>query len=404
MIFVVLGILFYTYYVFVVRVCIPMIQLQFKALGTKSQGIIYITIFHILFVMFIWNYSVVVMTGPGYAKDYVHKSEPPMEDAELVEYFGQNLAEPQTFQDNNAQPESFSLESSHVQSQQQQQQDDLEDAVNETTGVLGPVVASVVDQITFPPQQARIQSANLNQTTIPLSPSQSQPSHSTLVANDVSEPTGFKPKIERSPIQKSVLTENYRYDYREGFLRPYRSHRCRHSGAVVLRLDHFCPYVGGSIGAKNHKYFINFVTWSTIFTGFVLISLLIISITHSSRIDGQIIAIIALSGFFTIFTFPLLVAHIRFALLNLTTIEDISNTRMRSRERAALNQLYGWNNFRVKKLTKQYWNQEWGRIGKEGNLWWLGSRKANWTMLMGENKLAWFRESRYHFVVFLIII
>lgn len=37
------------------------------------------------------------------------------------------------------------------------------------------------------------------------------------------------------------------------------------------------------------------------------------------------------------------------------------------------------------------WNKQWGRIGKEGNLWWLGSNRANWEMVMGKAKLGWFR-------------
>lgn len=46
--------------------------------------------------------------------------------------------------------------------------------------------------------------------------------------------------LERFPAQNEILTDVYRYDYTEGFLRPYRSHRCRHCAAVVLNLDHHC--------------------------------------------------------------------------------------------------------------------------------------------------------------------
>lgn len=40
--------------------------------------------------------------------------------------------------------------------------------------------------------------------------------------------------VERVPNSAPVLTEQYRYDPREGIVRPYRSHRCRHCAAVVL--------------------------------------------------------------------------------------------------------------------------------------------------------------------------
>mgnify|MGYP000315371440 CR=1 FL=1 len=40
------------------------------------------------------------------------------------------------------------------------------------------------------------------------------------------------------------------------------------------------------------------------------------------------------------------------------------------------------------------WDKQWGRLGTEGNLWWLGSKRANWEMVMGKAKLGWVRESR----------
>lgn len=60
--------------------------------------------------------------------------------------------------------------------------------------------------------------------------------------------------VDRIPSQIPTLTEEYRYDAREGILRPYRSHRCRHCGTVVLNMDHHCPWVGQCVGARNRKY------------------------------------------------------------------------------------------------------------------------------------------------------
>lgn len=51
-------------------------------------------------------------------------------------------------------------------------------------------------------------------------------------------PNPPRPKVERVPPRVPILTDEYRYDYRVGFLRPYRSHRCRHCAAVVLKQDH----------------------------------------------------------------------------------------------------------------------------------------------------------------------
>lgn len=46
----------------------------------------------------------------------------------------------------------------------------------------------------------------------------------------------------------------------------------------------------------------------------------------------------------------------------------------------------------AKRETRKAWDLKWGRLGREGNLWWLGSKRANWEMVMGQHKLGWFRE------------
>lgn len=48
------------------------------------------------------------------------------------------------------------------------------------------------------------------------------------------EPAGPKLLVDRIPPQVPVLTGDYRYNVNEGILRPYRSHKCRHCDAVVL--------------------------------------------------------------------------------------------------------------------------------------------------------------------------
>lgn len=65
---------------------------------------------------------------------------------------------------------------------------------------------------------------------------------------------GHDDRPQRIPDQVAVLSEYYRYDRREGFMRPYRSHRCRHCAAVILNYDHHCPYIGHCVGARNRKY------------------------------------------------------------------------------------------------------------------------------------------------------
>jgi palmitoyltransferase len=132
-------------------------------------------------------------------------------------------------------------------------------------------------------------------------------------------------------------------------------------------------------------------------------------------IDPQHIVVIALSGLFTLFTVALVLSQIHLILLNMTTVEHLGMQRMRDRERSVLDQmirlpcscsgepdvspvaapLAGRSPVRVlisrRRILKQ-WDVEWGRIDTEGNLWWLGSRRANWESTMGTSKLGWLRE------------
>ena len=99
----------------------------------------------------------------------------------------------------------------------------------------------------------------------------------------------------------------------------------------------------------------NFLQWSSAYLFFVFLTLLIaqtlpLGTFPATRpypgVDGQQIAIIALSFFFLFFTGSLLIQHTGLILRNMTTIEQIGLARMRQRERAALASEYGFFGFR----------------------------------------------------------
>ncbi|GAA5958926.1 hypothetical protein JCM8115_000692 [Rhodotorula mucilaginosa] len=508
---IVVGVFGYSYYVYVVRLCVPMIRMQDNRLGGRAQGLVYLVIYHLLFVMFVWTYLVAVATPPGFARDYVPETDPPQAEEEYITVAGQAFEDQlQPIRPSKLAPadlykstsngghrstlrrSSSSLRSASLSTPEEEDEEatagteqtvemrqtgngrvvvplaaartNEEDAIAETAptvGVLGPTLGTVLastnaavpspseqeEGLQMPEEDRSPRCRSTGSTTLAPSdeaaaaaptpvtrpdaahvperlPGSTSPSSDSHIA-DVPPPPRRSaspaarsrqsyldfpdpppelepPKplaVERIPRSLPILTEQYRYDPRERIVRPYRSHRCKHCAKVVLKMDHHCPWVGSCVGAQNYKYFYNFLQWSSAYLFFVFLTLLIaqtlpLGTFPATRpypgVDGQQIAIIALSFFFLFFTGSLLVQHTGLILRNMTTIEQIGLARMRQRERAALASEYGFFGYRAKKATRREWDKRWGRPDREGNIWWLGSSRANWEMVFGKAKLGWF--------------
>ncbi len=85
-------------------------------------------------------------------------------------------------------------------------------------------------------------------------------------------------------------------------------------------------------------------------------------------------------------------AHFMLITSNMTTVEQMGAQRMRSREQRVLSRLHKWWEFRARRETREQWDGEWGRIGKEGHMWWLGGARQNWEAVMGDRVWMWFCE------------
>jgi len=113
---------------------------------------------------------------------------------------------------------------------------------------------------------------------------------------------------------------------------------------------------------------------------------------HGSHtdVDPHLIVIMALCALFGIFSVLLLASHVRLIIVNLTTVESLAQHRMREHERALLREAFPWYKMRERHAVKARWDEEWGQIDTEGNIWWLGSARANWQNRMGRRILGWF--------------
>ncbi|TIA87610.1 hypothetical protein E3P81_03876 [Wallemia ichthyophaga] len=183
--------------------------------------------------------------------------------------------------------------------------------------------------------------------------------------------------------------------------RPPRAHHDRHANRCVWEFDHYCPWIGQSVGGHNHKHFVTFLFWCVVVLSFTAIALgvsypSLISDEHgdglwSGRGRGPIIGAIAVSSFFAFFVGGLLFNHIWLACDSLTTFEDMFEVRtIRARDASILSKHYDPWQLQAKKACKDHWYYVWGNPRTEGNLWWLESPYRNWCFRMGANPLAWF--------------
>jgi len=197
----------------------------------------------------------------------------------------------------------------------------------------------------------------------------------------------------RQPPRHPILAEEYRYCHREGFVKPARAHHCRVCCTCVLNYDHHCPWIGQCVGARNRKFFMNFCLWGSLYCGWIAFSLIAVEARAKfdmANIDPAKIVVIALTAFFCMFTAGLFVTHGYLITLNMTTVEEYGIKSMKERESNTLSSMFPWHDCRAKNRTRRAWDEEWGALQTEGNIWWLGSRRTNWEQVMGKNPWGWF--------------
>ena len=109
--------------------------------------------------------------------------------------------------------------------------------------------------------------------------------------------------------------------------KPDRAHHCREVDRCVLKMDHFCPWVGGVISETSFKFFLQFTTWTAVFCLFTLITVAILlaeTERNTGYVDVHWIITDALAGLFFIFSLGMTGSSFQFALVNTTTIENLS--------------------------------------------------------------------------------
>lgn len=155
---------------------------------------------------------------------------------------------------------------------------------------------------------------------------------------------------EREPIEVRQLMATERLDYnveefwkRDVFIcnpdgrppycstchnwKPDRTHHCSELDRCVLKFDHFCPWVGGVIGERSFKFFVQFTFYAALYTLEVLVVTAYYFAErrrHSGFSNGSWIATMALAGLFFLFSGGMCLSSAQFVLINSTTVENLS--------------------------------------------------------------------------------
>ena len=75
---------------------------------------------------------------------------------------------------------------------------------------------------------------------------------------------------DRGDLNKKA--DNLRFCSREKKWKPQRTHYCSAIGRNVLKMDHYCPWLANCVGFFNHKYFLLFILYATVASGWATVA------------------------------------------------------------------------------------------------------------------------------------
>ncbi|KDN52774.1 hypothetical protein K437DRAFT_147875 [Tilletiaria anomala UBC 951] len=404
----------WAYIVYVWRLCAPMLQHRKVALNSQGAGVLLLVIFNILFLMAIWSYIRVVLSQPGFARDCVQPSDPPapydgprattaIQEAPQSSGPQEPLSESIPIEHSALapQPAPQSAHGARIAVANESEKDEeraTESALAATIDSTGVAVVSAdkeAPQVKYEVQNFGQNPTSTQAATVQSSIAASQPQQTTVLNNQNPAPQ-LLPEPVRIPPDIPPLHPSQRYCHQCRIIKPLRTHHCRKCGTCVLRMDHHCTWVAGCVGARNHKFFHNFLVWTTLLEVYILITLAYHFAQGMQRrdtwpIDGYMISLFPLIGWFVIFTGTLLGLHTYLFLTNQTTIEQLDKQRRDSREAIMLSMYFSpkgeggaelarrkgarkaslWK-FKEKQKIKRKWDEAWGTPSTQGNMWWLG--------------------------------
>ncbi|KAH8594061.1 DHHC palmitoyltransferase-domain-containing protein [Bisporella sp. PMI_857] len=108
--------------------------------------------------------------------------------------------------------------------------------------------------------------------------------------------------------------------------KPDRAHHCSSSNRCILRMDHFCPWVGGPLGETNYKFFLQVLGYGAIYC-IQMVTVMAIylrkqKVTQGESVNPQFAVVLGLAGFFGFFSGGLFAVSFYGTMRNMTQVEE----------------------------------------------------------------------------------
>jgi palmitoyltransferase ZDHHC2/15/20 len=162
--------------------------------------------------------------------------------------------------------------------------------------------------------------------------------------------------------------------------KPDRTHHCRACKKCILKMDHHCPWFATCVGFKNHKFFVQFLIYATLFcwSCFASSLLAIVLFLKHDRLGSSAylavswVLLLVLAGVMGLAVSVFSCYSVYLMLANKTTLESMETVRYRTSVAPSL--------FRFRAAPSSH---------SMGNIFDLGW-KRNWCEVMGGHVWEWF--------------
>lgn len=108
--------------------------------------------------------------------------------------------------------------------------------------------------------------------------------------------------------------------------KPDRAHHNQDVDRCTMKMDHFCPWVGGVVGERSYKFFVQFNFYSLLLCAYTtgIFAFFVAEKRETAGLEIQWLIALGLAGFFTLFTLGMVGNSLWMTFRNVTTIENLN--------------------------------------------------------------------------------